>query len=104
MAIASKMYVKTYTLLEASVTTIQATTARRDFFDLVKGVSEGHKTFRIQHRRGAAVLMSEEDYESLIETLELLSIPGFKSSIKRSKRQELRGETFSMDEVFGEEA
>ena len=86
------------------MTTIQATAARRDFFELVKGASEGHKTFRIQHRRGAAVLMSEEDYESLIETLELLSIPGFRQSIKRSLKQAARGETASLKDVFGESA
>jgi antitoxin YefM len=83
------------------MTTIPATAARRDFFDLVKGAAEGHKTFRIQHRKGAAVLMSEEDYEGLIETLELLSIPGFRASIKRSVRQAKAGKTISAAELFG---
>jgi len=36
------------------MTTLTATTARREFFDLVKGAAEGHRTFRIQHRRGQA--------------------------------------------------
>lgn len=86
------------------MTTIPATAARRDFFDLVKGAAEGHKTFRIQHRKGAAVLISEEEYEGLIETLELLSIPGFRDSIKRSARQARMGQTVSMNEVFGDKA
>lgn len=82
------------------MTTLTATDARRDFFELVKGATQGHKVYRIRHRSGSAVLMSEDDYESLIETLELLSIPGFKESIKRSVKQMQKGETLSFDEVF----
>jgi antitoxin YefM len=83
------------------MTTIPATAARRDFFDLVKGAAEGHQTYRIHHRRGTAVLLSEDDYEGLLETLDLLSIPGFRTSIKRSLRQARTGQTVSMDEMFG---
>jgi antitoxin YefM len=83
------------------MTTIPATQARRDFFELVKGAAEGHQTYRIHHRKGTAVLMAEEDYESLLETLELLSIPGFRASIRRSVRQAKAGQTVSMAELFG---
>ena len=85
------------------MTTLTATTARRDFFDLVKGAAEGHRTFRIQHRRGAAVLISEDDYEGLLETLELLSLPGFRQRLKSSIRQMKTGDTISMDDLFKEE-
>jgi antitoxin YefM len=83
------------------MTTLTATTARREFFDLVKGAAEGHKTFRIQHRRGAAVLISEDDYEGLLESLELLSLPGFRRRLKASIKQMKAGDTVSMDELFG---
>jgi antitoxin YefM len=46
--------------------------------------------------------MSKEDYESLIETLELLSIPGFLASIKKAKREIAEGKTVPMEEVFKE--
>jgi antitoxin YefM len=82
------------------MTTISATTARREFFELVKGAAEGHRTFRIQHRRGAAVLVSEEDYEGLLETLELLSLPGFRRRLKASIRQMKAGDTVPMDDLF----
>lgn len=85
------------------MTTIAATAARRDFFDLVKGAAEGHKTYRIQHRRGAAVLMSETDYEGLLETLELLSLPGFRRRLSASVKQMKSGDTVSMDDLFGPE-
>jgi antitoxin YefM len=81
------------------MTTLTATDARREFFELVKRAAHGHKIYRIRHRSGAAVLMSEEDYESLMETLELLSIPGFRASMKRSVAQMKRGETVSLEEA-----
>ena len=46
--------------------------------------------------------MSENDYENLIETLELLSIPGFKKSIQEADMEIDKGETYSIDEVFSE--
>jgi antitoxin YefM len=84
------------------MTTLTATTARREFFDLIKGATEGHRTYRIQHRRGAAVLLSENDYEGLLETLELLSLPGFRRRLKASIRQMKAGDTMSMEDLFGE--
>ena len=82
------------------MTTLTATTARKEFFDLVKGAAEGHRTFRIQHRRGAAVLMSEDDYEGLLETLELLSLPGFRQRLKASIKQMKGGDTVGLDDLF----
>ena len=84
------------------MTTLTATAARRELFDLVKGATQKHKIYRIHHRSGDAVLLSEEDYESLIETLELLSTPGFKQSMRRSVRQMQKGQTLSLDEALGD--
>jgi antitoxin YefM len=86
------------------MTTLTATDARREFFEIVKRAAHGHKVYRIRHRSGAAVLMSEEDYESLLETLELLSIPGFRASMKRSVAQMKKGETLSLEEALGGKA
>ncbi len=85
------------------MTTLSATDARREFFELIKRAAAGHRIYRIRHRKGSAVLMSEEDYEGLLETLELLSIPGFRASMKRSVAQMKRGDTHTLEEVLGEE-
>ena len=42
-------------------------------------------------------------YESLIETLKLLSIPGFYESIQKANKEIREGDTYSWDEVFGDE-
>lgn len=86
------------------MTTYSATKARAMLFDLVKGVNKRHHLYRIHHRTGDAVLMSETEYESLLETIELLSVPGFRESVRRSLKDMEAGRTYALDEVFGEEA
>jgi antitoxin YefM len=83
------------------MTTLTATDARRDFFDVVKGATDKHQVYRIHHRRGSVVLMAEDDYDSLLESMELLSTPGFRKSLKRSIEQMRKGQTVSFEEVFG---
>ncbi len=96
------MYMITYIFKEAAMASVNATQARKEFFDLIKDAVRKHKIFRIRHRDGEVVLMSEEEYESLQETLELLSIPGFAASIRKSLSDIRKGRTYSMDEVLGE--
>jgi antitoxin YefM len=84
------------------MTTLTATDARREFFDVVKGATDKHQIYRIHHRRGSVVLMAEDDYDSIVETMELLSSPGFRRSLKKSVEQMHKGETVSFEEVFGE--
>ncbi len=81
---------------------ITATDARRRFFEIVKGATEKHQIYRIQHPKGSVVMLSEEEYDNLVETLELQAIPGLLKSLNRSVDQMNGGETYSMDEVFGD--
>ena len=81
---------------------ITATDARHNFFEIVKGATEKHQIYRIQHPKGAVVMLSEEEYDNLIETLELLSIPGLLKSLNRSIDQMNKNDTYSMDDVFGD--
>ena len=83
------------------MTTLTATDARNGFFDMIKGATKKHQIYHIHYKKGDVVLMSEEEFDSLQETLELLSIPGFRESISKSVRQMENGETFSFNEVFG---
>lgn len=84
------------------MTTLTATNARKEFFEIIKGASEKHQIYHIHHRKGDVVLMSEEEFESLQETLELLSIPGFRESIAESVKEMNKGETVSYAEAFGD--
>ena len=82
--------------------TITATQARKDFFNLIKGANAKHEIYRINYKGGGAVLMSESEFESMQETLELLTIPGFRERFSKAAEEVAAGDTVSFEEVFGE--
>ena len=83
------------------MTTLTATAAQRKLPQLLKRVVQNQETFRIQQRRSSAVMLSAAKYDGLLETLGLLSVPGFHASIKQSVAQLRRGETVSLTESLG---
>ncbi len=82
---------------------INATKARKEFFEIIKDTINKHEIYHIHHKQGDAVLLSEDEYSSLQETLELLSIPGFRESIAKSVKQIEKSELYSLDDVFGKD-
>ena len=82
--------------------TLTATAAKKDFLKLIREANQKHEVYRIHHHDGDIVLLSEEEYDSLVETLQLLSIPGFRESIRTSFKQMQSGETVSFEDAFGE--
>jgi antitoxin YefM len=82
--------------------TMTATEARSNFFGLIKKAVAGHKQFRVTSRQGEVIVMSQEDYENLLETLELLSTPGLLKGVRKAKKDIQQGHTYSLDEVFSE--
>lgn len=83
------------------MTTLTATQARQNLFTLVKKSIKGHIPVRISSPAGDVILISQEDYENLLETLELLSMPGTVKSIKEARADIKAGRTKSLKEVFG---
>ncbi|NEO69846.1 type II toxin-antitoxin system prevent-host-death family antitoxin [Moorena sp. SIO3H5] len=80
---------------------LTVTDAQNDLINLVELVTEENKVYEIEISNGSAVLISIKNYESLQETLELLSIPGMRESLQRSLEQITNNETYSLDEVLG---
>ena len=60
---------------------ISVTEARKRLFSLIDDVRESHEPIEIQGKRGSAVLLSEQDWRAIQETLYLASIPGMRNSI-----------------------
>jgi len=65
------------------MTTLSASDARKRLYTLVDEVRETHVPVQIVGKRSSAVLVSEEDWRAIEETLYLLSIPGMRESIKK---------------------
>lgn len=64
------------------MTVYSATQARANLYRLIDQVSESHKPILISGKKGEVVMISEEDWSAIQETLHLLSIPGMGKSIK----------------------
>jgi prevent-host-death family protein len=56
--------------------------AQNNLLKLIDEVAQSHKPVLITSAKGNAVLLSEEDWSSIQETLYLLSVPGMRESIK----------------------
>ena len=80
--------------------TLTATSARSNLFKILKQTISGHLLTRISSKEGSAILISENDYESLMETAELMSVSGLKKTISKADKEIDSGDTYSLDEVF----
>ncbi len=63
------------------MTTMSATEARKQLYKLLDDVAQSHEPVQITGKRGSAVLVSEDDWRAMQETLYLVSIPGMRESI-----------------------
>ena len=81
--------------------TVTATEARQHLFQLLRKSAKGHMPVKISCKDGDVVIISEEDYEGLLETLELLSVPGMRKSIREAKADIRAGRTKSLKDIFG---
>ena len=64
------------------MTILNATEARSRLYSLIDEAAETHQPIVITGKRGNAVLVSEDDWNSIAETLHLLSVPGMRDSIQ----------------------
>ncbi|MDU9049930.1 MAG: type II toxin-antitoxin system Phd/YefM family antitoxin [Candidatus Electrothrix sp. Rat3] len=62
--------------------TLTATQARSKLYRLIDDTAASHQPVTITGKRGNAVLISEEDWIAIQETLYLMSVPGMRTSIK----------------------
>lgn len=65
------------------MTTLTASEARTRLFKLLDETASSHEPIQIKGKRHSAVLIPAEDWESIQETLYLLSIPKMRQSIQK---------------------
>lgn len=64
--------------------------ARAKLFSLVEQVQASHEPVILKGKRTNAVILSQEDYEALQETLYLHSVPGLVPSILEASKEPLK--------------
>ena len=63
------------------MTTLTATDARKQLYGLLDSVAASHEPVQITGKRQSAMLIAEEDWRAIQETLYLTSLPGMRESI-----------------------
>ena len=63
--------------------------AQRDLAQLMEQTAASHEPVQINGKRVSAILVAEEDWRSIEETLYLLSLPGMRESITEGMRTPL---------------
>jgi antitoxin YefM len=71
------------------MTTITVSSARANLYNIIDETAKSHIPVHITGKRSNAVLIAEEDWESIEETLYLMSIPGMRDSIKKGLDSDL---------------
>jgi len=77
------------------MTSLTVTEARANLYKLLDEVAESHEPILITGKRSNAILISEDDWRAIEETIYLLSIPGMRESI-------IEGMSESLDESADE--
>ena len=62
--------------------TLNATEARSKLYRLIDEAASSNEPIIIKGKRGNAVLISEDDWRSIQETIYLLNIPGMRKSVR----------------------
>lgn len=66
--------------------TVTITEARRHWFKLFAGVSQSHTPLMVTGKHNNNVVIGEDDWRAIEETLYLLSIPGMRESLKKGQK------------------
>jgi prevent-host-death family protein len=71
------------------MTIITVTEARSKLYSLIDEAAQTHRPVVITGKRNNAVLLSEDNWNAINETLFLLSVPGMRESIRKGIETDL---------------
>jgi antitoxin YefM len=69
--------------------TLNVTEARANLYKLIDDTTASHEPVVITGKRGNAVLLAEDDWNAINETLHLLSVPGMRESIVEGMQESI---------------
>ena len=71
------------------MTVLTASAARANLYRLIDQATESHQPIVIAGKKSSAVLVSVEDWAAIQETVNLLSVPGMRESIRKAMAEPL---------------
>ena len=72
------------------MTSLSVTEARAKLYQLLNEAADSHEPIQITGKRSSAVLIAEEDWRSIQETLYLISIPRMRDAIRDGLAEPLK--------------
>lgn len=79
------------------MTAVSATTARSNLYRLIDQVNDESEPLTITGQRGNAVLVGEDDWRAIQETLFLASVPGLTQSIRQARADGIEAGSTELD-------
>ncbi|MCH8626679.1 type II toxin-antitoxin system Phd/YefM family antitoxin [Arsenicicoccus piscis] len=79
------------------MTAVTATSARANLYRLIDQVNEESEPLTITGQRGNAVLIGEDDWRAIQETLLLESVPGMSESIRKARAEGIESGSTELD-------
>ncbi|GAA1378032.1 type II toxin-antitoxin system Phd/YefM family antitoxin [Luteococcus sanguinis] len=76
---------------------VPATTARANLYRLIDQVNEESEPLTITGQRGNAVLVGEDDWRAIQETIYLESVPGMAASIREARAEGIEAGSEELD-------
>ena len=74
---------------EVPMTVLTASAARANLYRLIDQATESHQPIIIAGKKSSAVLVSAEDWAAIQETMNLLSVPGMRESVRKAMAEPL---------------
>lgn len=72
------------------MTNINITNFRENIYELLESTIKYNEPINISTKNGNAVVLSEEDYNNLMETLYISSVPGLKEDIIEGLKEDIK--------------
>ena len=69
------------------MTNVNITNFRKDIYEMLERTIKYNEPITVTTKNGNAVILSEEDYKNLMETLYIESIPGMKEDIVKAMNE-----------------
>ena len=79
------------------MTAVSATTARANLYRLIDQVNDESAPLTITGQRANAVLIGEEDWQAIQETLFLASVPGLSESVRQARNEGIDAGSTDLD-------
>lgn len=77
---------------------LNPTEARKNIYKIQREIIKSHEPVLITGKEGNTIMVSEEDWNAIQETLFLLSVPGMRESIKKGMETPLE-ECLDLEEL-----